>query len=65
MIETQPSTENSSKLNFSLGKFDGPLDLLLTLIHRQKIDIYDIPIALILEQYLAHIEYMNENNMYN
>ena len=63
MIETQSSTENSSKLNFSLGKFDGPLDLLLTLIHRQKIDIYDIPIALILEQYLAHIEYMNENNM--
>ena len=51
------------KLSFSLETFDGPLDLLLTLIHRQKIDIYDIPIALILEQYLAHIQLMNENDM--
>ncbi|MBE6591791.1 MAG: hypothetical protein E7646_07100 [Ruminococcaceae bacterium] len=63
MIEAQSSTENSIKLNFSLGKFDGPLDLLLTLIHKQKIDIYDIPIALILEQYLEHIKFMNDNNM--
>ena len=59
----EPRTEQPSKINFRLETFDGPLDLLLTLITKQKIDIYDIPIALILEQYLEHIEYMNQNNM--
>ncbi len=61
MIELQ--NEKSAKINFSLESFDGPLDLLLTLISKQKIDIYDIPISLILEQYLDHIEYMNQNNV--
>ena len=53
----------SGALSFRLDAFDGPLDLLLTLITRQKIDIYDIPISLILEQYLDHIQMMNENNV--
>lgn len=56
-------TEKGGSLSFNLEVFDGPLDLLLTLINRQKIDIYDIPIALILEQYLDHIQLMNENNV--
>lgn len=43
-------------LNFTLETFDGPLDLLLTLINKQKINIYDIPIALILDQYLDYME---------
>lgn len=43
-------------LNFKLDVFDGPLDLLLTLINKQKIDIYDIPIAEILDQYLEYME---------
>ena len=34
-----------------LDQFQGPLDLLLFLIRKNKIDIYDIPIALITEQY--------------
>jgi len=42
------------KLNF----FEGPLDLLLFLIKKEKIDIYDIPIARITEQYLAYLELM-------
>ena len=46
----------ASKLNFTLETFDGPLDLLLTLINKQKINIYDIPIALILDQYLDYME---------
>ncbi len=46
----------ASKLNFTLETFDGPLDLLLTLISKQKINIYDIPIALILDQYLDYME---------
>jgi len=39
-----------------LERFDGPLDLLLHLIKRDEIDIYDIPIAHITDQYLASIE---------
>ncbi|MFB3815848.1 MAG: ScpA family protein [Terriglobales bacterium] len=40
--------------------YDGPLDLLLDLIRKQDIDIYDIPIARITAQYLAYIERMKE-----
>jgi segregation and condensation protein A len=40
------------KLNF----FEGPLDLLLFLIKKERIDIYDIPIAKITEQYLSYLE---------
>ncbi len=46
----------SDQLNFKLEIFDGPLDLLLTLITKQKINIYDIPIATILDQYLEYME---------
>jgi len=35
----------SSPLNVHLEQYEGPLDLLLDLIHKQQIDIYDIPIA--------------------
>ena len=38
--------------------YEGPLDLLLDLIRKQDIDIYDIPIARITEQYLAYVERM-------
>ena len=41
-----------------LEKFEGPLDLLMHLIQRDEIDIYDIPIAHITQQYLAYIEMM-------
>jgi segregation and condensation protein A len=40
--------------------YEGPLDLLLDLIRKQDIDIYDIPIALITGQYLAYVERMRE-----
>jgi segregation and condensation protein A len=40
--------------------YEGPLDLLLDLIRRQDVDIYDIPIAKITAQYLAHVEKMRE-----
>ena len=39
-------------VTFHLPVFDGPLDLLLHLISKNKVNIYDIPIAGILEQYL-------------
>lgn len=41
-----------------LEQFEGPLDLLLHLIQREDVDIRDIPIARITEQYLRHIEHM-------
>ena len=47
----------------SLANFEGPLDLLLHLIKRHEIDIYDIPIALITEQYLDYIDLMQELNL--
>lgn len=53
---------STDQINFKLEIFDGPLDLLLTLITKQKINIYDIPIATILDQYL---EYMELCQIYN
>ena len=44
----------------TLPTFHGPLDLLLHLIRQQKIDIYDIPIVLITDQYNAYLEAMTE-----
>ena len=53
--------EGSDESSFSVmvGQvYDGPLDLLLDLIRKQDIDIYDIPIARITEQYLKYVENM-------
>jgi len=47
-------------LEIFLDAFEGPLDLLLYLIRRQNLDILDIPIAEITEQYIQYIEMMNE-----
>jgi segregation and condensation protein A len=46
----------SSPLNFHLEQYDGPLDLLLDLIRKQEINIYDIPIASITQQYLEYMQ---------
>ncbi len=42
-------------LNLVLPKFEGPLDLLLHLLEKNEVDIYDIPISLITEQFIAYI----------
>lgn len=42
--------------------FEGPLDLLLSLIEKHKIDIYDIKISLLLEQYMLYIKEAKERN---
>src|SRR5882724_1216406 len=42
------------------GVYDGPLDLLLDLVRKQDIDIYDIPIAKLTAQYLAYVEKLRE-----
>ncbi len=43
--------------------FEGPLDLLLHLIRKNEVDIYDIPIALITKQYLEYLEVMRDLNI--
>jgi segregation and condensation protein A len=47
----------------TLETFDGPLDLLLHLIKQQEIDVYDIPIAQITDQYLRYLQVMRELNI--
>ena len=42
-------------LTYRIEQFEGPLDLLLSLIHKNKVNIEDIPIALICDQYLEYI----------
>lgn len=46
-----------------LEAFEGPLDLLLHLIEKNKIDIYDIPIAEITDQYLSYVQAMKETDL--
>ena len=46
-----------------LQAFEGPLDLLLHLIDKHKIDIYDIPVSLITDQYLEYIQQIREQKM--
>jgi segregation and condensation protein A len=46
-----------------LDNFEGPLDLLIHLIKRNEVNIYDIPIALITRQYLEYLELMHEMNL--
>jgi segregation and condensation protein A len=55
-------TEIRDSMNYHvrLSQFEGPLDLLLHLIRRDKINIYDIPISHITREYLSFIEVMKE-----
>jgi segregation and condensation protein A len=46
-----------------LENFEGPLDLLLHLIRKHELDVYDIPIALVTQQYLDYIDLMQEMNL--
>jgi segregation and condensation protein A len=46
-----------------LQHFEGPLDLLLHLIKKHEVDIYDIPIVLVTQQYLEYIDLMQELNL--
>lgn len=50
-------------LSLRLEKYEGPLDLLLKLIEKNKINIYDIPIAEITEQYMAYLSGMEREDL--
>src|SRR6202165_2302907 len=51
---------DSDHLKITLGDFEGPLDLLLYLIRQEQINIYDIPIARITDEYLRYLNLMQE-----
>ena len=52
-----------SEISFKLEKFEGPLDLLLHLIDKNKVNIYDIPIVEITNQYMAYIDEMKRQDL--
>jgi len=52
-----------NKLEFKINEFQGPLDLLLHLIEKNKFNIFDIPIVEITEQYLEYVNSMQESNL--
>ena len=54
---------SDSALQFKLDSFEGPLDLLLKLISKNKVDIMDIPIVLIFDQYMEYIDRMKKMDM--
>ena len=49
-----------TELNFKLEVFEGPLDLMLSLIAKHKLNIYDIEISLLLEQFMLYLEQMKQ-----
>ncbi|MBE6757823.1 MAG: serine protease [Ruminococcaceae bacterium] len=50
-------------ISYKVGEFEGPLDLLLHLLQKNKLNIYDIPIAQVLDQYMDAIREMQESDM--
>lgn len=64
--EEEPSAEfvaASRGFTLRLPTFEGPLDLLLHLIREHKLDIFDIPIAFVTEEYLGYLQRMRELNL--
>ena len=49
-----------ANLSIKVQDFEGPLDLLIHLIEKEKIDIYDIPIVAVTEQYIEYLQAMTE-----
>lgn len=52
-----------TEIRIEIEKYEGPLDLLLTLITKNKIDIFDIPIAVVAEQYNDYLDELHKDNM--
>ena len=51
------------KLTFKVNEYEGPLDLILALLSKHQIDIYDINISDLLEQYMGVIRTLQESDM--
>lgn len=52
------------KISYKTDVFEGPMDLLLHLISKHKLNIYDIPIVTLVEQYVDYVRQMQEEDMY-
>jgi segregation and condensation protein A len=63
MIGDDSQPERRLDYTFRLEGFEGPLDLLLHLIQKNELDIFNIPIALITEQYLEYLQLMKVLNL--
>jgi len=63
MSENNFYSEEKSPYTVRLEMFEGPLDLLLHLIQKNEMDIFNIPIALITEQYLEYLKWMKTLNL--
>ncbi len=62
--KSNASEESTSPFSVTVGMvYDGPLDLLLDLIRKQDIDIYDIPIAKITAQFLSYVENLKQTDI--
>ncbi len=62
-LTAEQETAEEGKKRFAAGEFEGPLDLLWFLIHKSEINIYDIPIAQITEQYLEYLDYAVQTDL--
>ncbi len=63
MVGNDSQSEGRVDLTFRLEGFEGPLDLLLHLIQKNELDIFNIPIALVTEQYLEYLQLMKVLNL--
>ena len=65
LVDNQLDGAEQTELPYQvrIENFEGPLDLLLHLIKKNEINIYDIPIAMIAQQYLSYIEAMKDLNL--
>jgi segregation and condensation protein A len=54
------SGRDGDDLKLIMGEFSGPLDLLLYLVRQEQVDIYDIPVARITDEYLRYLQLMKE-----
>ena len=57
------STNSVRQHKYTAGQFEGPLDYLWSLIRENRINIYDIPIVEITEQFLDYLDYAEETNL--
>jgi len=62
-LEADAPRTAGDAFRIALPNFEGPLDLLLHLLKEHRLDIFDIPIALVTDKYLEHLERMREINL--
>ncbi|MBI3074106.1 MAG: segregation/condensation protein A [Deltaproteobacteria bacterium] len=62
-METTSEPTRDAIVHLTLDAFEGPLDLLLHLIQKHEIDVFDIPVAVVTEKYLAYLDLMRTLNL--